>query len=293
MAIKEKAQSEVAAELLQTVIDTFPMPTFWKDTSLRYIGCNQQFLDYEGFSSKDQVIGKLDTQLPWNAYAKRYQEHDRSILESGLPTIEYREQQIRSDGSIHYYKTSKLPMYNISGEVEGILCFYQDITQQYAAEKALISSDNKYRSLIETTGTGFLVLDRNAKIIDANAEYLRIAGEQNKTDVIGSFPTPGQGLNSQIPDVLQSLLLSESHLKGVEVDYQHDDGAIITAEINASSVASEDGKTVLALFRDVTQRKHIEKQLRNKDHFLAHVLNDLLSYVGILDAEGRVIFINT
>ncbi|MCD4718735.1 MAG: response regulator, partial [Desulfobacula sp.] len=44
------------------------------------------------------------------------------------------------------------------------------------AENALRDSEKLYRSLIETTGTGYVIIDESGKIKDANKESLRLIG---------------------------------------------------------------------------------------------------------------------
>ena len=49
--------------LLQTIINTVPMRIFWKDTELRYVGCNQAFAEDAGAVCPEDLIGKDDYQL--------------------------------------------------------------------------------------------------------------------------------------------------------------------------------------------------------------------------------------
>ncbi len=43
-------------------------------------------------------------------------------------------------------------------------------------EGALQESEAQYRTLVETTGTGFVILDEDGRVADANAEYVRLTG---------------------------------------------------------------------------------------------------------------------
>ncbi len=56
-------------EFLRGVIDSLPIPVFWKDLRSCYKGCNKAFLDYYRFGSAAEVANKDDAQMPWNAYA--------------------------------------------------------------------------------------------------------------------------------------------------------------------------------------------------------------------------------
>ena len=52
---------------------------------------------------------------------------------------------------------------------------HRDHLEQVVAEAtaALAESEAKYRHLVETTGTGYLILDEAGRVIDANDEYVR------------------------------------------------------------------------------------------------------------------------
>src|ERR1035441_4875132 len=46
-------------------------------------------------------------------------------------------------------------------------------------------SEQTYRSLVETTGTGYLILDMQGRVLDANAEYIRLSGHKTLKDILG------------------------------------------------------------------------------------------------------------
>src|SRR5208337_2034228 len=53
------------------------------------------------------------------------------------------------------------------------------------AEDALRKSEEKYRALIETTGTGYCITDREGRILDANSEYVRLSGHGTVQEILG------------------------------------------------------------------------------------------------------------
>jgi len=59
--------------------------------------------------------------------------------------------------------------------------------QRLRAEQTLKKSEEKYRRIIETTGEGFLLLDREFTIIDVNAAFCRMVGF-SREEVLGQTP---------------------------------------------------------------------------------------------------------
>jgi len=76
----------------------------------------------------------------------------------------------------------------------------------------------------------------------------------------------------------------------VENRYKCKDGSYKSIEWHALAEVHEN--KFLAIGRDITERKQAEEVLREKDRFQEALLNDMLTFVGILEPNGNVIFIN-
>ena len=295
MCIRENRGTPTVSDLdfLRAVIDTIPIPTFWKDLNSCYQGCNQVFLEYEGFNSRDDIVGKYDEDLPWKNYARQYRESDRQILETSIPQSGFLESQIRLDGSKRWYKTNKSLLLNEEGDAFGIMVCYQDITDQKRAETELKASENQFRCLIDTSGTGYIVIGADGRVLETNSEYVRLAGYASKADVVGrspedwTFNTNFRGSNI----VFDNLILGD-HFTSTEVEYRHNDGKVIPVEMNVTKIKTDDGYQFLALCRDITESKEKDRELDEKDQYLKEVLNDLTTYTGIVEPDGKILFIN-
>lgn len=123
--------------MLQLILDHIPQRVFWKDSHLRYLGANRAFLEDAGLGSVDELIGKLDTDLPWKANAAQYQADDRAVMESGAEKLGYEEPQTRADGRTLWLQTSKIPLRERDGRVFGVLGTYEDITAIKRAAQSL------------------------------------------------------------------------------------------------------------------------------------------------------------
>lgn len=124
--------------LRNTLIDNLPAQIFWKNLNLEYLGCNLAFLNSLGLTSKDEVIGKSDFDLPVAKDASlAYRNDDMQIIKSLKPKLNIEEQQVLSDGTIRYLSTNKVPLINEEGHIYGVLGIYIDITKRIEAELAL------------------------------------------------------------------------------------------------------------------------------------------------------------
>jgi len=174
---------------------------------------------------------------------------------------------------------------SIQPHSEGVFILSEDITGQKQADEALQESEARYRSLIETTGTGYVILDKDGRVLTANREYVRLTGRSTLADIEGrpvTSWTASYDLERNAREVEQCL--EKGMVRGLEIDYQKPDGAIQPVEINASVVDSGSGQIILTLVRDITDRKraetilaHVNRALRmfsNSNHALVHITDE-------------------
>jgi PAS domain S-box-containing protein len=137
---KAKEQAEETGRMLHTVLDTIPVRIFWKDRNLNYLGCNRLFAQDAGKSSPQEVVGATDYDMRWRDVAEQHRTDDVVVMEANQPKLNFEEQQTHQDCAGTWLRTSKVPLLDASGEVMGVLGTYEDITENKAAEQALVAA---------------------------------------------------------------------------------------------------------------------------------------------------------
>lgn len=127
-------------QMLRTVLDTIPQRVFWKDRNSVYVGCNKPLALDCGYSDPAELIGKSDYQTVSAATADLYRQDDQRVMETRQAKLNYEERQIKGDGSVGWLKTSKVPLYDISGNVIGVLGTYEDVSERRQLEDQLRQS---------------------------------------------------------------------------------------------------------------------------------------------------------
>ena len=118
-------------KMRQLVIDAIPHAVFWKDKNSNYLGCNKKFAEDAGVLRSEDIRGLSDFDLSWNQReAELFRSQDRRVMDENLPELNIRQIQTNAKGEKCFLDTNKLPLHDNDGNVVGILCFYQDITQQ-------------------------------------------------------------------------------------------------------------------------------------------------------------------
>ena len=99
-----------------------------KDKDLRYTACNANFARFLGLQSNEQVVGKVDSDLPWSVdVASVFCKGDQSVLEGEA----YRnlDGEISEDDLFSTFNIYKIPLKDNNDKIYGLLAFYQDVTE--------------------------------------------------------------------------------------------------------------------------------------------------------------------
>lgn len=144
-------------QMLELILDTFPVRVFWKDRNSVFLGCNRAFAADAGLTSAEDLINRTDYDMTWRDQAEIYRADDKIVMETGQPKMNYEEPQTTPDGRTIWLQTSKIPLIDADGQIVGVMGTYEDITERKHAEAALRESEEKYRWLIQNTRAAIVV----------------------------------------------------------------------------------------------------------------------------------------
>lgn len=101
------------------LINSLPGIIWFKNQELNYIASSQQLNEFVGFPVKDYIIGKNDYQLPWEQFAKVYQDGNKKIISTGKSIIFLHPMQMFNSQQI-IILTQKSPVYDESQKIVGV-----------------------------------------------------------------------------------------------------------------------------------------------------------------------------
>lgn len=114
--------------LFRTIIDNMPDSIYAKDSEFRKILANPVNLRNAGCAKESDVLGKTDFDLFPQESALAFYNDDKTVVETGKPVINREESFINKEGRRVWLLTTKLPLRDSNGKVEGIIGVGRDIT---------------------------------------------------------------------------------------------------------------------------------------------------------------------
>ena len=269
----QKAQD--TEKMLRTVLDAIPSRVYWKDRNSVYLGCNQMFVGDTGFASDAEVIGRRDTDLPWRDLAGKLQMADREIMETGEAQAGQLGLYRNASGSPRWFETTKLPLAGVDGSIYGVLGVSNDVTEQRIAMNQLRASEEKLRSLFETSPLGVTLSAEDGSFVEANNAFLKIIG-YTRDEFLGLSYQKLTAPEYRSLDMHHVKLLAETGRYGpFEKEYIRKDGSRIAVCLNGSIITAPDGEQyVWSTVEDITTRHAAEKAERALKDDLEHLVTE-------------------
>ncbi len=129
---------------LNNIIDSVADPILVKDHDLRFLLVNQALCDFAGISRED-FIGKTDTDLFPAEQASTFNTKDRLVFETGQPNVN-EEEHTHADGSLRNIRTTKTMFLDASG-AKVLVGIFTDLTALRASQRELEAANRRLHEL--------------------------------------------------------------------------------------------------------------------------------------------------
>ena len=194
------------------IIDLLPFPINYRDAEGFYITCNKAFEKLLGIS-REEVIGKSYLESQSAEVDELMQMKDKELFDSPTDII-YEHQFKTTDGTMHEMLIYKTAIRNDSGEFEGIVSTFYDVTDRRKAE--IRSEKAKEASVIASAmlqkiRAGIVIVDHNMKVIDCNETFARLMGEEAE-ELYEAIPgLQGADVKELVPEIVGKMFSGLLH----------------------------------------------------------------------------------
>jgi PAS domain S-box-containing protein len=269
------------------LFENSPDAIFVEDMQGNVLDANQCACRLHGLT-REQLVGKnaIEALVPPERREQARAEFHR--LAAGTLTT-FESESIRTDGRVI---PVEIRVVRIQFENSPALLFHvRDITERRAAEMALRSSETLFRSVWENSVDGMRLTDQQGAIVAVNEAYTRLVGLPAQK-LEGKPFTVVYDASADWEKMLQkhreNFFSGRPPTKRIK-DYILHDQRLVSLEITDTYVESG-GKPrlLLSLFRDVSEQKRLEDQLRQSQKMeaigrltggIAHDFNNILTII--------------
>src|SRR5947208_1435598 len=234
-----------------------------------------------------EIIGK-----PVSEFVQEGNGQEEELLKRSMPRFLERRHwtgvlQVR-------LKNQKSPFYfdcvvhaMMRGEtIHGITVLARDVS-------ALRRNETRFTELFETLQEGIYITTPDGRILDANPALVRMLGYESKEDL----------LKRQVPEILvdpaeRKALMQEAEtqpmVQGREITLLRKDGTSVVCLNTAAAVRDNTGKVVRyqGAVMDVTERREIERRLRQQQEFARRLVDNFPDLILVLDTNAHYTFVS-
>ena len=312
--ITERKTAEKRLEELNTfqqhLIDSLPLPVFYKDNKGKYLGVNKAFAAFYGIP-KDQIRGMTVYDVTEKDLADLYSDIDMKLIKGNCNVKIYESSIKNFAGEIRNVIFHKASFPTTYGEPGGIIGVMIDVTELKRIEKNLKINESKLdeekerlRVSLRSIGDAVITTD-----IDGNITLMNVLAEQ----ITGWTLDEAQGkplekifhivkeqtherIASPVEMVLKSGDIIELASNTMLISRK---GQEIIIEDSAAPILDKNEETigVVLVFRDITEKQKIEAHIQNTQKLeslgilaggIAHDFNNLLNGIfGYLQMAQR------
>ncbi|WP_051340793.1 diguanylate cyclase domain-containing protein [Azospirillum halopraeferens] len=244
------------------LLDTIPLPIYWKDTELRYLGCNAAFEELVRCRS-GELSGRSTDSLFLPADAAAHEAADRRVLEGG-GALSYEQPTRFPDGTERVIIASKAVFARADGTPGGVVGILVDITERRRAEErtaALLKA-------LEHSPSSIVITDPEGRITYVNPTFTATTG-YTADEAKGQNPRFLQSGETP-PDTYRGLweALTAGRVWHGEFRNRRKNGEVYWERAAIAPILGQDGRTVsfVAVKDDINAEKLAAERVWQQAH---------------------------
>jgi PAS domain S-box-containing protein len=276
----EEAMRE-SEEKFRDLYDHAPVGYHEYDKEGRITKVNRTDLEMLGYTS-EELIGQPIWKL--NVGEEIVREQVLAKLAGALPPGQNLERIYKKkDGTIFPVLIQDRLTLDEKGQISGIRCTIQDITEHKQSEEALRQSEERYRTILENIEDGYYEVDLPGNFTFFNDSLCRMLGySRDELIGMGNDRYTDQENRKKLFQAFNGVYRTGEPVKGFDWEVIRKDGRKLYGEVSVSLIRSSTGEPVgfRGIARDITERKRAEKEMA--------ALQEQLTQSQKMEAVGRL-----
>jgi len=191
------------------------------------------------------------------------------------------------------YELTEFPLSNSDGTTSK-LSILRDITERKKAEDELRISEEDYKRLFANVGVGVYISSKEGKFLDANKALLDMLGYKDKKEFLKIDIAKDLYVRPEDRRKFQEMIEHDGQVIDYEVQFKRKDGKAIPVLHTGHVRYDQDGNVLgyEGINVDQSQRKQMEKELREAHDFLDKLIRSSPNAIIATDLDGNIIIWN-
>jgi PAS domain S-box-containing protein len=258
--------------------------------SHRYMEVNETFERVTGWK-REEALGRTALELGLWTDANQRTEFVKRIKTDGR--IQNFEVEVQTRSGEHRVGLGSGEMIEVNGE-QCVLAVMADITENKVAEKAREISENRFRQFFATLPEYCYMTSPAGEILDANPAACEVLG-YTRQELIG------KPLSSIYAPEFSSKIIALLEKWNRTGTLHNEEMVLLTREggernvlLNAGAVRDASGRilTSVSVQVDITDRKQIQKKLRDSQNRLEGIVVSAMDAIVAVDSDHKIMVFN-
>ena len=227
-----------------------------------------------------QLVNQSEDKCPWCASDEVF-EGKTVRREVYIPLVEKT-----------FYLT-EIPFENKDGSLSK-LSVYHDITKRKKQEEMLRASEEEFKNLFEHIATGVFISSKEGKFLNANQALLDMLGYETKEEFLSINLPRDLYVRPEDRRTFQEMMERDGRVIDYEVEFKRKDGSTIPILLTGHARYDQSGNIIgyEGLNVDLTQRKLMEKEIREAYDFMNKIVQSSANAITATDMKGNILIWN-
>src|SRR3954471_15920019 len=271
----------------RTFVDHATDAFFLQDDQLVVVDVNRQACQSLGYT-RDELVGMTPLDFDPDVTPAMLEEFGRRLDAGEIVVFESRHR--RKDGSVFPVEVRGRPFWE--GGRRLTVSLARDITEHKQADEALRESERRFRTFVDNATDAFFLLDDRHVVLDVNRQACQSLGYTRDELVGKTAPDVDPDISpANIEEINRKLNSGET--VAFESRHRRKDGTVFPVEVRGEAFWEGGRNFVVALARDMTERKQAEEALRESERQFRTLAEALPAQVWTTDPDGANDYLNT
>ncbi len=191
------------------------------------------------------------------------------------------------------YYLIEIPFENSDGSLSK-LSIYHDITKRKKQEEMLRASEEEFKNLFEHVASGVFISSKKGKFLNANRALLDMLGYDSKEEFLNIDLPQDLYVKPEDRRTFQEMMERDGRVIDYEVEFKRKDGSTIPILLTGHPRYDPQGNIIgyEGLNVDLTQRKLMEKELREAYDFMNKIVQSSPNAITATDMKGNILIWN-